>query len=191
MPPSPGPFRQADLGRRSPLAFHVEFDAAERAALAADLGIEAIRKLRFLGELHPEGTRDWRLEGHLGATVVQACIVTLAPVVTRIDENVTRRFVADASAPPPGSEIEMPEDTDTEPLGPAIDPAVVMAEALALALPDYPRAQGVETADILVTEPGVVPLTEAEVHPFAALAALRKDTSDDDDVDGGSAPGKA
>lgn len=170
----PRPFRLSDLTRRAPRAFRIEPDAARRAALAADLGIEEIRKLRFEGELVPEGRSDWRLDARLGATVVQACVVTLAPVVTRIDETVVRRYLADWSEPEPGSEIEMPEDDTAEPLPTTIDPTEVMAEALALSLPAFPRAEGAELGEAVYTEPGAEPLTEEKVHPFAALARLRK-----------------
>ncbi|MCX7644865.1 MAG: DUF177 domain-containing protein [Rhodobacteraceae bacterium] len=172
--PEPRIFRTSDLARRVAHAFALEPDAAERAALARVLGASEIRKLRFAGELRPEGRRDWRLEATLGATVVQPCVVTLEPVVTRIDEAVVRRYLADWPEPEPGSETEMPEDDSAEPLGGAIDPAVVMAEALALALPDFPRAAGVEIGTATAAPPGAAPF-EAQGNPFAALAQLKKD----------------
>ncbi len=168
------PFRAPDLARRVALPFRVEPDAEDRKALARRLGASAISKLRFEGELRPEGKRDWRLEARLGATVVQPCIVTLAPVTTRIDETVERRFLAHWSEPEPGSETEMPEDDSVEPLGAEIDPAAVMEEALALTLPDYPRAEGAELETSVFTEPGANPLTDEAVHPFAGLAKLKK-----------------
>ena len=69
--------------------------------------------------------------GGLGATVTQACVVTLAPVITRIEETVTRRYLADMPEPE-GEEVEMPEDDSAEPLPVIIDPGAVMIEALAL-----------------------------------------------------------
>ncbi len=170
---TPRPFRASDLARRQPLDFQVEPDQATRAALAADLGIIEVRKLRFQGSLEPEGKRDWRLEGTLGATIVQPCIVSLAPVVTRIDDKVIRHYLAHWVEPDPGTEIEMPDDETIEPLGTEIDPAQVMAEALALALPDYPRADGAELGQAAFTEPGATPLSDADVHPFAELAKLK------------------
>ena len=57
-----------------------------------------------------------------------------------------------------------------------------MAEAVALALPPWPRAEGVETVAISVTEPGKTPLSDEDLRPFAALKALRdKGTSVDDE----------
>ena len=48
-----------------------------------------------------------------------------------------------------------------------------MEEALVLALPDWPRAEGVEPVDLTVTEPGVTPMTDDDAKPFAGLKSLR------------------
>ncbi len=170
----PRPFRAADLARRAELAFDIAPDDDAREALAGRLGLLGLRKLRFAGRLVPEGRRDWRLEATLGATVVQPCVVTLAPVTTRLDEPVARRYLADWTDPDPGSEVEMPADDSVEPLGTAIDPAQVMEEALALALPLYPRAQGAEFGEAVFGAPGALPLTDEAVRPFAPLAKLRR-----------------
>ncbi len=173
MTASARPFRRADLARRTVLEFRLAPDAAARAALAEVLGASAIRRLVFAGRLKPVQGGDWELTARLSAEVVQPCVVTLEPVVTAIDECVRRLYLADPEAePPPGSETEMDADTDTEPLGAEIDPALVMAEALALALPDFPRAAGA------VLDPGLAASGDPPVHPFAALAALRKPGSD-------------
>ena len=157
-------------------------DAAARAALAAALEVPEVRKLRLEGRLRPEGKRDWRLEATLGATVIQTCVVTLAPVTTRIDEPLTRRYLAHVPdpAPEPGAEVEMPDDVDIEPLPESIDLAQVALEALALALPAYPRAEGVEAEEVAVTEPGKTPMTDDDARPFAGLAGLRDRLAGDD-----------
>lgn len=160
--------RLSDMGHRQAVPILLEPDAPARAALAAELGIPAVRKLRFEGRLTPQGRQDWTLEATLGATVVQDCVVTLEPVTTRIDEPVVRRFVADLPDPGPG-EVEMPEDDTLEPLPQALDLGEVLLEALALALPPYPRAPGVELGETVATEPGAEPLTEERAKPFAGL----------------------
>ena len=67
-----------------PTAFEITPDKADAlAALAAELGVNALRKLRFAGEIKAMGKKDWKLAGRLGATVVQDCVVTLEPVTTR------------------------------------------------------------------------------------------------------------
>ena len=171
--------RVASLRADAPVPIRLEPDGSARAALADQLGLLALRKLRLEAEVVPDGPRGWRLQGRLGATVVQPCSVTGAPVTTRIDTDVLRRFLPDLETPDPGSETEMPQDDSAEPLGEVIDPAAVMAEALALALPDYPRAEGAELGNAVFAAPGVAPMTDAAASPFAALKALRDGTGDD------------
>ena len=140
-----------------------------------------MKKRRFSGRLVPDGKRDWRLEGTLGATVVQPCVVTLAPVSTRIDEEITRHYMADMPELPEGAEIEMPEDDTVEPLPETLDLGVVIAEALALALPPFPRAEGATLGEAVFTEPGATPMTDEAARPFASLAGLRDKLGKGDD----------
>ena len=162
-----------------PVDFALRPEAEARAALAQALGLRGLRKLSFQGRISPENARDLVLEAALGATVVQECVVTGDPVTTRIDEEVTRRYLADLPEPT-GDEVEMPEDETADPLPAHLDLAEVMAEALALALPPWPRAEGVEPVDNTVTEPGKAPMTEAELKPFAALKTLTEKRKTDD-----------
>lgn len=164
----------ADLPQGRAVPVDIVPDAAACAALAAELGILGIRKLRFDGALHPEGARDWRLMAQLGATVLQTCVVTLEPVATRIDEKVIRRFVSDLpDDPQPGSETELTTDETEEPLGREIDLWAVLSEALALALPAFPRSADAEAADTVYAGPDVVPMTDEDARPFAGLADLK------------------
>ena len=170
--------RVADLPKGRTQSFHIVPDADARAALAEALGIEALRKLDFRGTLAPLGRRDWRLTAELGATAVQACVATLAPVTTRIDTQVERRFLSDMPAPAeleptPEDGVEMPQDDSEEPLGETIDLARVLHEALALALPDYPRAEGADTMAAQAAPPGSAPLRDEDLKPFAGLAGLK------------------
>ncbi|MDG3040356.1 YceD family protein [Roseicyclus marinus] len=162
----------ARLPRGSARSFEITPDAAGRARLADELNLSALRKLRFAGSLLPEGARDWRLEATLGATVVQPCVVTAEPVTTRIDDAVLRRYLADMDEPT-GDEVEMPEDDTAEPLPATLDLGQIMAEALALALPLYPRAEGAALDAAVFAPPGVAPLTDEVAKPLAGLAALR------------------
>ncbi|MFQ1700751.1 YceD family protein [Loktanella agnita] len=164
--------RLADLSSREPTAFDLSPTAQERAAVADALGIIGIRKLRFSGTLAPLGRSDWELKGDIGATVVQACVVTLDPVATRIDEAVRRSYMADLPDVE-ANEIEMPEDDTIEALPAALDLAAVMIEALALALPPYPRAEGADLGETVYTEPGKQAMTDEQAKPFAGLAGLR------------------
>ncbi|SFS08851.1 YceD family protein [Yoonia litorea] len=165
--------RIADLPNRRATDFLVEPTADERAAIAEALDIIAIRKLRFSGKLSPIGKRDWRLDAELGATVVQSCVVTLEPVSTRIDEDVSRSYLSDLPEVLSG-EVEMPEDDTQEALPESLDLAAVMIEALSLALPAYPRAEGAELGEAVFAQTGVTPLRDEDTKPFAGLAELRE-----------------
>lgn len=164
--------RLSDLKKKTP--FDIAPDADTRKEIAERLSISAIRKLTFKGWLTPRGKADWTLTADLGATVVQPCVVTLDPVTTRIDQTITRQYLADMPALPEASEVEMPEDDSIEPLPATLDLLAVMEEALALALPDWPRAPGVDPVEIAVTEPGQTPLADEDVKPFAALKSLQE-----------------
>jgi uncharacterized metal-binding protein YceD (DUF177 family) len=169
------PLRVAGLAARKPTRFDLSPLPEERAALAALLGITAIHALRFKGELRPMRQQDYELEARLEAQVEQPCVITLAPVLTELSEPVRRRYLRDYSLPE-GDEAEMPEDDSEEPLPAVIDLGAVIAEALALALPDYPHAPGAELGEAVFTEPGQAALRDADLRPFAGLAALvRKD----------------
>lgn len=173
--------RVSDLAKGEPRPVLLEPEARSRDDIAEALGIVAVRKLRLEGQLAPVGKRDWQFTGTLGATVVQSCVVTLAPVTTRIDEPVQRHWVAGWHEPE-GDEVELPEDVDVEPLGPEIDLGAVMVEALALALPPFPRAEGAELDETAFTEPGKDPMTDDDARPFAGLASLRDKLSGNDET---------
>ncbi|MGH1578722.1 YceD family protein [Planktotalea sp.] len=174
------------LARRKTTHFEHRLEAAQLKALMADLGLIGLRKTIFKGSLSPAGKQDWVLNAHLGATAVQPCTVTLEPVTTRIDTEITRRFVVEM--PTASNDVEedefggtaMLEDDSIEPLGREIDLWAVMSEALALALPDYPRIEGAELGALNVTEPGKDALSDDSAKPFAGLAALK------DKLEGGS-----
>ena len=160
--------------------FDLKPDADARLALAEMLGIRAIRKLGFSGMIGPDGPTDLTLEAKLGATVVQDCVVTGQPVTTRIDETVQRHYIADMQMPD-AEEAEMPEDDTAEPLPAEIRLSEVMSEALALALPPWPRADGVDPVDLTVTEPGKTPMSDEDAKPFAGLKDLKARLEGKDD----------
>jgi uncharacterized metal-binding protein YceD (DUF177 family) len=161
----------AALPAKKPHRFDLSAPADMAARIAADLDLPAVRALRLKGELAPHGRADWHLTARLTADVDQSCVVTLAPVRARIDEPVTRRYLA-AWQPPEGDEVEMPDDSD-DPLPEVIDLAEVMTEALSLALPPYPRAAGAALGETVVAPAGATPLTQDQIRPFAALKSLK------------------
>ncbi|WP_114964402.1 YceD family protein [Alkalilacustris brevis] len=181
--PGAKPLRVVRLPRNAPTPFEIAPGAEDCAVLAGFLGIDKLRKLRFAGQITPAPGGSWELHAHLGATVVQPCSVTLAQVTTRIEEEVVRRYLRDMPTVEEG-ESEMPEDADAEPLAEVIDPGAVMIEALALALPPFPRAEGAELGEAVFTKPGKPPLRDEDTRPLAGLAQLRDKLSGDKDGQG-------
>ena len=162
---------------RERISFSLEPDADARAQLAQRLGIRGVRKLRLEGHLSPEGGQDLKLDARLSATVRQDCVATGDPVTTRIEEQVTRLYVQNLPVPE-GDEVEMPADENADPLPTILDLEEVLAEALALALPPWPRVEGADPVSVSVSEPGRSPMTDDEARPFGALKALQEKTLD-------------
>lgn len=170
---SPFAYRVADLPAKKPTRFRLLPNSPQRAEIAEALGVIAVKKLTFEGEITPKGKQDWRLTAKLGSSVSQSCVVSLRQVNTRIDVEITRDFVRELEAPT-GDEFEMPDDDSVEELGEYIDPFFVMQEALAIAIPDYPRAENAAIEESVFTEPGQKAMTDEDAKPFAALAGLMK-----------------
>ncbi|MGJ8546716.1 MAG: YceD family protein [Sulfitobacter sp.] len=178
--PSDSKFRVSSLSQNTPSPFEIRPNAPALAQIAQEMGLDGLRKLSFKGQIIADGKNDWRLDARLGATVIQPCVVTLAPVTTRIEEDVTRRFISDFSHPDE-PEVEMPDDDNSEKLGTWIDPEAIMIEALTLALPLYPRADEAALGSKQYAAPGVTPMRDEDAKPFAGLAGLR-------DALGGASP---
>lgn len=164
------------LDRERPTAFRVALTTEELRAAAQFLDVERIDRLALRGTLAAWGPRGWLAQGRLTATVVQPCVVTLAPVVTQIDEPVERRYLPQHDLPEVKAlEHELAEDEidPPDPFTDSLDLGQLAIESLALLIDPYPRAPGAELGERLYTAPGVEPMTEQDAKPFAALAALR------------------
>jgi uncharacterized metal-binding protein YceD (DUF177 family) len=150
---------------------HVRFvaGAEERSRLARHAGILAVDSLTVEGEMRP-WAGGVEIELRLQACVVQACVVSLAPVPQRIDEPIVRRFLpptrlGDGLAGP--VVIDIAEEDPPEPLaGDMVDLGPVITEHLVLALEPYPRAPG---AVLPAESAGAAP----EPSPFAVLKRLK------------------
>lgn len=175
--------RVADLRQNRPTRFDIRPDEAAMQEIATSAGILGLRKLRFAGELRAHGARDWQLKAEIGATVVQACVTTLEPVTTRIEEAVLRLFVAEMPDYGEEEEIEMSEDENTDPLGSEIDLLAVMRESLMLNLPLYPRKSDAHMGEAVFTEPGKVAMRDEDTRPFAGLAGLREKLANKGETD--------
>jgi len=175
-PPFQKPYEVATLSRARTREFDLSPDSEEAVKIAAFLKIPEVSKLRFKGGITAEGVEDWRIEGRLTASVTQDCVVTLAPVVQKVDEKVFRVYVPEEEEAAILAEQDIDPDADDEPEGftDTIDPGQLAIEALALALDPSPRSKDAELNEARFAAPGVTPLSNNDLKPFAGLAALKE-----------------
>lgn len=147
-------------------------DAADRLAIADQLGITAVEKLEV--KLHAVRFKGgMRVSGRLVATTVQPSVVSLEPVTQEIVEPIERVFLPGgekAYAGPADAEIFVDlegEDVPDHFEGNEADLSALIIETLALALDPYPRLPG-ETLGAR-REDGD---TESDL-PFAGLKILK------------------
>lgn len=153
-------------------AFAIEATLAERESLARRLGVVSVdslsadlRLIRLMGAMV-------RLEGRLAAEVTQSCVVTLAPVHSRIAAPLDRRYgPAEALADADAEDAGLDDDDVPEVLvDGVIDLGEAVSEQLALEIDPFPRAEGAEFPGY---SSGPEP-TEVVKSPFAALGDLLK-----------------
>ena len=154
----------------------IEATAGERSALAALFGLLAIDRLAAeLRLVRAKGGALVRVAGQFQAEVTQSCVVSLAPVSSRLEDSFALRYSSRGEDAQVEAEVFVDPDQDDppEPVPPGgIDLGVAVAEQLALALDPYPRAEGVELeGDQWVGGPAD---GQDRPNPFAALASLTK-----------------
>ena len=153
----------------SGLAMSREATAEERRLLALQLDILGIDRLLFRYRISPAAGGSYRLDGVITADVVQACIVTLDPVRSTIEDHVDVEFRPDPAheaAGRLGEELSILEATEFEPIEHnRLAIGRVVAETVTATLPPYPRAPG---AELESNEAG--PTAPGATSPFAALS---------------------
>ena len=164
----------ATLSRAIETQFDLNPDRAILDQIAVYLKLDGLSSLRFKGHIQPRKKDDWRITGRLTASAVQACVISLKPVPEKIDVAVTRDLLS-ADHAPQSSEAEVELDDGDEPdfFEDRVDLAAIALEELALAMEPYPRAAGAELETQTFAERGVVPLSDADLKPFAKLADLK------------------
>ena len=158
------------LKQPNPFLFMPRRGAA--AKMAAEIGAIEIKKLRFAGVVVSTGTSNWQLAGQLGATVIQECVVSLAPVKTRLDVKVVRDFSTEETAGTTRAYAPVP-NFDIEVVARSIDLASVAREALLLELPIYPKIEGAEVKPSNFSGGSEQELRDDGRRPFASLSELR------------------
>jgi len=147
----------------------------ERAALARRFGLLGLDLLAATLRLESGGGAGLlRLDGHLSAEVTQACVVTLEPVASRVEEDFSLLFSVEggpASATAREVVVDPEAEEPPEALGPGgLDLGEAVAQQLALALNSYPRAPGAALSEAETPEND----TDAPAGPFGVLEALKK-----------------
>jgi uncharacterized metal-binding protein YceD (DUF177 family) len=156
---------------RGPVRVRLEPDAAERAKVAHDLGLESLPQLT--AELT---VRPWldgaEITGRFEAVVEQLCSVSLDPFEQPLSGEIAVQVVPRGSPnaqPEEGGEAEYdsesPDPPDVLP-GEAIDLAGYVVEHLALGIDPFPRKPGAEFE--------FDPPPEQE-SPFSVLKKLKDD----------------
>ncbi len=140
--------------------------ATERAALARRFGLLSLDRLEAVIRLEPLAGGMVRLSASLSADLVQACVATLEPVASRIEESFTLLY---GEAQDAAGEIMLSGEAElVEPLKErTIDIGEAVAQQLSLAIDPFPRAVGGE-----VTRPEA-PDAKPD-SPFAALAKWKQ-----------------
>jgi uncharacterized metal-binding protein YceD (DUF177 family) len=167
--------------------------AAEALArVATRLAVSEVKVMRASFAVKTGAGGIVHVKGKVHAELVQACVVTLAPVPSVIDEEVDASFITPdraarnakkAKADPEDEEVIDLESKDPPEVaeGGRIDLGELAVSQVALVLDPYPRAPGVafDAAQWPVSpgKRGAEPIEEAEdagLGPFAALAKLKK-----------------
>ena len=170
----------ASLPKNRPFDFELTPSEAELAAIASDLSILGLKKTRLKGSLEFNGEGELILTADLGGTATQSCVVSLEPVRTRIETSVRRRYSPNAASLEEEHQLLPEDDENMDPLEATVDLGLVLSEAIALELPEFPRMEGAELKEKVFAEAGVTPLEDEDTKPFASLAALKDKLSGQD-----------
>ncbi|WLR93867.1 YceD family protein [Shinella zoogloeoides] len=164
----------------NPVEVTISADAEERAGLAELWSVLEVKALSATFQVLRWKRDGVRLKGRVTADIVQACVVTLDPVESHIDEPVEVIFVPEGSklarlpAATEGGEMLLDPDGPDAPeifTGDTIDAGVVAAEHAALAIDPYPRKPDTAFA-------GHIESSEEDNRkpsPFAVLKDWKKD----------------
>jgi hypothetical protein len=152
--------------------FDLTADIATREAIAKMAGVLTLPRLEAAFDLSPVANNGIRVTGLVSASVEQACVITLDPVNSQVEERIDLVFLPPEAAEAQSqvttldcSEAEDPPETLHNGM---IDLGALTTEYLMLGIDPYPRQP-----DASFQSPA---RDDLATHPFAALAALKKDS---------------
>jgi uncharacterized metal-binding protein YceD (DUF177 family) len=163
----------------NPVQVRVAADARERDGLAALWEVEAVNRLEAELQIARWKKDGVRIKGHVSGEIVQACVVTLEPVVSTIEQDIDQIYVPEGSKlarivlDGAGEMVLDPDGPDLpEPFaGDTIDAGALIAEFAALGIDPYPKKPGVKFADHIESDVE----EEKKPSPFAVLKDWKKD----------------
>ena len=155
-----------------PQELEISAEGDERRALAQRFDLLDLASLSAVLTLRPGPGRGAVLvQGRLEARVTQACVVTLAPVESRVSERFEAAFSAEPIDESEEEELLDGEGELPEPLPPeGLDLGELVAQQLAIALDPYPRAGDADSALQEIVG------REEELHrrsPFEVLRSMK------------------
>lgn len=148
-------------------------DAATCEVVARAAGVVALSRLEATFDLAPLANDGVRVSGSISATVEQTCVVTLETLIDEVEERVDLILVQPDAMPAPRAalDIDVAGESDLPDVlhDRAVDLGAVATEFLMLGIDPYPRKAGAR-----FQSPGQP--DDPAAHPFAVLAALKKDS---------------
>lgn len=163
----------------NPVRVRLSADERERHALAEIWNIEGVNSLTAELQIARWKRDGVRIKGNVSGEIVQACIVTLEPVVSTIEQEIDQIFVPEGSklarivADGVGEMVLDPDGPDLPEtfVGDTIDAGELVAEFAALGIDPYPKKPGAEfTAHIESVDE-----EDRKPSPFAVLKDWKKD----------------
>ena len=148
--------------------------AEQRAEVSKALGLLGCEKLAVKYRIQAISGGRYRLIGNFTAIVSQACVITLAPVVSEIAETFDEEFWPPELVPMPKGGVADEQEVFAAGAAPEvihqghIEVGRIVFEQLATALDPYPRAEGATFAG---SNAGVK--RDLADNPFAALQRLK------------------
>ena len=148
----------------------IEADPAQRRLLAEEHGLLDVSSFRATLTVSNWKSDGVKVSGRVSADITQACVVSLDPIETHVETEISALFLPEDSRLAkvhPGHSEEIVLDAEgpdsPEPFsGDSIDVGALAEEYFALAIDPYPRKEGVRLeADANASEPAAEgPLAE-------------------------------
>lgn len=152
---------------------HRQASSAELARVSRALGLVSCSRLTADYTIKPALDGRYRLHGSYRAEVSQACVVTLDPVDSVIEDSFDVTFWPAEQMPAAGSgAITLDDEPDPEPIRSGlIAVGRVVFECLAAAIDPFPRARGAALEQHASAPPGAD--ASKPEGPFAVLANIK------------------